>query len=1321
MSTGQSSSEASEASAYTPAETPIRHGPGETSSLWFERRDSSSTPSSISPTSGPNRSVSPDRNSEDIEDVPKDEGLRPFDPRRFTPTLHASLVGEILNLRREAESKSKSIDILERSLDECRTENEDLTASLSHSSKETRSLKHQLKLLEGGSSSALTELAKERDDALENISDIRKKLEQSQKKARSREEDIERTQSFWDRERESWDNERRNLERKVHVVENRLKTVLNELAAQAARSNSTNETPRAESNEHLANHIKDNSDTASIYSSSQGRRRASMTSISSDEGDMHNIRYSVASLANIQNKSDNSLNLAQELEFSDDEEFVTLDDDSISDSPGALPEEARPASAHSQMSHIVGMKARKILGLGLESNRGSTDGDAAQESIKSPSKIPLPASPHVYRDVGTQYSPPPPPKAQSLPAVKDSQAKDSSTLTLTIDMVSASCQTVGDLPSPPYTPKLPESPTSSPQSLPVQLTMVSAFTQTESVPSGLPQTQKKNSLSPQDALSPGMEVPTITIHPPLSEPPSPRSSVVLPPQTKSASCQTTTQPIQGNSIAIQTEEIRIDQRPVKLPASLLPSAIPDIPLRNEARVTQSQPYRMPMPRASKEEKRPQPQPQRKPMPSAERRPSDSSERPLGRIQVYPGNNDNGPLSKGSTPGMRRPPRTSSLFAGFEDLSDEENFDKKMDMFSDNELMNRPTATYTLRRGKMVSTQHHPSLDNTTLPEIEEHLSDAKMQLESSVNNDGTESIVSSHRKGSAARQQDIRRAAMITNSAAAHQKKRVHSASDPSTDSASTTSVAPPFPVPIRHSSRGFPTTCSDGRDSPTPSYNSRNFSDRPRPPINRKPTLRRVRSATTVSQGSQPDVFGSFSSPGVSNSSADSPRRPSLPFDDIIEDQPHPAQRRQSIWRDVAYGGVNSVNRGNGGGSGSGSGSGSVFDRERQDSTATSIQQTSVVDAIAQTMIGEWMFKYVRRKSFGNSSEPKENWEGRNADEVSASITNSGVRHKRWVWLAPYERAIIWSSKQPTSGPALLGKSGRKFTIQSVLDVKDDNPLPKGSSPASQFNRSILVLTPQRALKFTATSMERHYVWLTALSFLSHSSMDLDEIANLPPIPQAQANASPASTGSIRKNPIRESFKAAKFPRAYPKRPFANNNKPAPVPEDPMDDNDSMFDAAAPPTVPMFSSKHNRKRSNTGPRMPPPSSMRNFSAMGPASNNNSFDAIYPPSIPTNGPNSTRTSISRRTSETSGPSSSVAGSATSNFFDAIGTVRMEAFIDQTDANRPPRGSSRQGQRHRRKPSSSQWSSGLSSGYGYPQPRGSFETSGSRFEDPFKGF
>jgi hypothetical protein len=80
-----------------------------------------------------------------------------------------------------------------------------------------------------------------------------------------------------------------------------------------------------------------------------------------------------------------------------------------------------------------------------------------------------------------------------------------------------------------------------------------------------------------------------------------------------------------------------------------------------------------------------------------------------------------------------------------------------------------------------------------------------------------------------------------------------------------------------------------------------------------------------------------------------------------------------------------------------------------------SSNQSTNVVDAIAQTMVGEWMFKYVRRrKSFG-------------VGEAAGKDETSGDRHKRWVWLAPYERAILWSSKQPASGSALMGKSGRK------------------------------------------------------------------------------------------------------------------------------------------------------------------------------------------------------------------------------------------------------------------------------------------------------
>ncbi|KKF92530.1 Anucleate primary sterigmata protein A [Ceratocystis platani] len=174
---------------------------------------------------------------------------------------------------------------------------------------------------------------------------------------------------------------------------------------------------------------------------------------------------------------------------------------------------------------------------------------------------------------------------------------------------------------------------------------------------------------------------------------------------------------------------------------------------------------------------------------------------------------------------------------------------------------------------------------------------------------------------------------------------------------------------------------------------------------------------------------------------------------------------------------------------------------RRLTDVQSVTSQTTGVVDAIAQTMIGEWMFKYVRRrKSFG-------------VPESSNREEPSNDRHKRWVWLAPYERAILWSSKQPSSNSILMGgKAGRKLLIQSVLDVKDDNPAPKGATQL--FNRSILILTPQRALKFTAVSAERHYLWLTALSFLAHSSQAIPE--NLvPPKPDLVSFEMPPPSSS--------------------------------------------------------------------------------------------------------------------------------------------------------------------------------------------------------------
>src|SRR5690625_3921169 len=233
---------------------------------------------------------------------------------------------------------------------------------------------------------------------------------------------------------------------------------------------------------------------------------------------------------------------------------------------------------------------------------------------------------------------------------------------------------------------------------------------------------------------------------------------------------------------------------------------------------------------------------------------------------------------------------------------------------------------------------------------------------------------------------------------------------------------------------------------------------------------------------------------------------------------------------------------------------------------------------------------------------------------------------------------------------------------------------MPKGANPQNQFNRSILILTPQRALKFTAMTVERHYIWLTALSFLSHSAIGANDLATLPPVPQQNdyTPPPPPPQAALRKNPIRDSIRVAKSkPRSAP-----NNNRKftahaSPVPELPMgevDGSQPIAEAASPPNVP----RHSRKRSNTAPRAPP-SAFRAFSnhnanlnsildanqAPKPstysATSNGSSD-IYAPSssVGAHGVQSGQSSFSRRTSEASGPSSV----GMNNFFDAVGTVRM---------------------------------------------------------------
>jgi predicted nucleic acid-binding Zn-ribbon protein len=127
------------------------------------------------------------------------------------------------------------------------------------------------------------------------------------------------------------------------------------------------------------------------------------------------------------------------------------------------------------------------------------------------------------------------------------------------------------------------------------------------------------------------------------------------------------------------------------------------------------------------------------------------------------------------------------------------------------------------------------------------------------------------------------------------------------------------------------------------------------------------------------------------------------------------------------------------------------------------------MIQALTQTMIGEFLWKYTRKP-------------GR--DDFS------NTRHRRYFWVHPYTRTLYWSEKDPSSADRseLRAKS---VPIESVRVVTDDNPNPPGL-----YHKSIIVHTPGRPLKFTAATSQRHETWFNALAYLLQRTDDEDEAA---------------------------------------------------------------------------------------------------------------------------------------------------------------------------------------------------------------------------------
>lgn len=952
-----------------------------------------------------------------------DENISPLDPRRFTPTLHASLVSEILSLRRDLESRTNDIEKLEINLHTSQTQNEVLNNNLLQANKETRTIKRQMQLLEGGTLSALNELAKERDDALTDVSDLRKRLEQSQKKAKSQEETADKTRSMWDKDKESWLAEKRGLETKVHIAEGRLKVVLSELANAQNHPAPASPTERA----HSRNSIMESPSKGSIIA--RRGRRHSATSVNSDT---HGGRVSVLSFHN-----GISVNLADELAFDELEEDMLNaqynEDGRVS--PDALPEEhVRPASS-------LSIKARKVLGLPVDF--GDLDRNESPERERPGV---LRRGPSVkYVDTAIQFSPPPSPwpVMETRPDTRTDSRTDSRTesraranghkpaqisigsarqINVTpspvspvdsIDlawekqrpiMVSSSCQTVEALPSPPLTPDKRDAGLATiPEDALERVETATIGTQTEPAPPVIDNVSHKHTGSDETL---DLKVPLIAIIPPGSRPATPETNVVLPPRTKNAGTQVTYEGLGGYSTtSMQTEEIRVDIR-----AIVPPSEMPPAPLSNH--------YRPPMSSRAA------------PPPVPRSRVSPGTSMFASRRQNMPGPskqppvNDSGPLARDFALNMPRPIRSSSLFAGFEDESENRDEFIDDDTFPEDDIFSRPTAKFVLKSGKLVSQDSRlEDVSESAAASAGEQVALENLRLSEDSLPPEMKAILhqsrTSPRRGSqrqnmglklkrvpSAKSSNMRRTALISSGAAAHQSQ--HSQS---TTTSFDSNNPPPFPVPLRYSSAKIGKSISEGGRS-SPGSSNASPTKRPRNGRHTKPMLRKARSGPAISPHSQARKSRSRSPPLDPRVSI-VPEMPSFQMPVVAPSVPREQfgnPREASAPRPSIATGPSRQRA-----------------HTKQNSDVVDMHQTSVVDSIAQTMVGEWMFKYVRRrKSFGVTD--KADWDpSKSVEEISQSVTNNGVRHKRWVWLAPYERAVMWSSKQPTSGTALMGKSGRK------------------------------------------------------------------------------------------------------------------------------------------------------------------------------------------------------------------------------------------------------------------------------------------------------
>lgn len=141
---------------------------------------------------------------------------------------------------------------------------------------------------------------------------------------------------------------------------------------------------------------------------------------------------------------------------------------------------------------------------------------------------------------------------------------------------------------------------------------------------------------------------------------------------------------------------------------------------------------------------------------------------------------------------------------------------------------------------------------------------------------------------------------------------------------------------------------------------------------------------------------------------------------------------------------------------------------------TVASLSEPSIIPALTQTVIGEYLHKYYPYLgSFGLSA-----------------------RHERFFWVHPYTLTLYWS----TTNPVLSNPSTHKTKCAAIISVEsvvDTNPYPAGL-----YHKSIIVHSENKKVKITCATRQRHNIWYNSLRYLIQRSMEginLEDIADDP------------------------------------------------------------------------------------------------------------------------------------------------------------------------------------------------------------------------------